>query len=320
MAFVTFSSAPRRRWRRGFRGPYPNADEYAYDVSGNITLYRHTPADPQSRAWSREYTYSPNSNRLETTTLTLDGAGPVEVRYPHDARGNMVHLPHLHEMAWNHRDQLRRADRTKRGNGPTPTDDIPDRTNPVLMHYDLRGQRVRKLSQSGQVTRDRVYVGGFEIYRESTPSELRVERTTLHITDGDQRLAILERRTGGSDDFDVDLTRFQHDNHLGSACVELDADGTPLSYEEYHPYGTTALHQLRARTAAKRYRYTSMERDDETGLSFHFARYFAGWLCRWISPDPVAPRVFLLSPRRDSVSAAWTPFWSGDVGGGILAA
>jgi insecticidal toxin complex protein TccC len=26
------------------------ADEYAYDASGNITLYRHTPVDPQSRA------------------------------------------------------------------------------------------------------------------------------------------------------------------------------------------------------------------------------------------------------------------------------
>ena len=36
----------------------------------------------------------------------------------------------------------------------------------------------------------------------------------------------------------------------------------------------------------KRYRYTAMERDDETGLSYHGARYYALWLGRWVSCDP----------------------------------
>lgn len=29
-----------------------------------------------------------------------------------------------------------------------------------------------------------------------------------------------------------------------------------------------------------------MERDDETGFAYHGARYYAPWLCRWISGDP----------------------------------
>jgi len=37
----------------------------------------------------------------------------------------------------------------------------------------------------------------------------------------------------------------------------------------------------------KRYRYTGKERDDESGLYYHGARYYIPWLCRWSSPDPI---------------------------------
>ena len=36
----------------------------------------------------------------------------------------------------------------------------------------------------------------------------------------------------------------------------------------------------------KRYRYTGKERDEESGLNYHGARYYAPWLSRWLSPDP----------------------------------
>ena len=41
------------------------------------------------------------------------------------------------------------------------------------------------------------------------------------------------------------------------------------------------------KAAAKRYRYTGKERDEETGLAYHGARYLAPWLGRWCSVDPV---------------------------------
>ena len=40
----------------------------------------------------------------------------------------------------------------------------------------------------------------------------------------------------------------------------------------------------------KRYRYTGKERDDENGLYYHGARYYAPWLGLWVSCDPLAPR------------------------------
>ena len=37
---------------------------------------------------------------------------------------------------------------------------------------------------------------------------------------------------------------------------------------------------------AKRYRYTGMERDEESGLDYHSARYYTPWLGRWLNADP----------------------------------
>jgi RHS repeat-associated protein len=37
----------------------------------------------------------------------------------------------------------------------------------------------------------------------------------------------------------------------------------------------------------KRYRYTGKERDEESGLYYHGARYYAPWLGRWMSCDPL---------------------------------
>ena len=39
--------------------------------------------------------------------------------------------------------------------------------------------------------------------------------------------------------------------------------------------------------SAKRYRYTGKEKDEETGLSYHQARYLMTWLGRWDRPDPI---------------------------------
>jgi RHS repeat-associated protein len=45
---------------------------------------------------------------------------------------------------------------------------------------------------------------------------------------------------------------------------------------------------VRSRTETpNRYRYTGKERDEESGLYYHGARYFAPWLARWTAADPI---------------------------------
>jgi RHS repeat-associated protein len=57
----------------------------------------------------------------------------------------------------------------------------------------------------------------------------------------------------------------------------------------YHSFGTTSYQATNGSitAAAKRYRFTGMERDDETGLNYHNARYYIPWLGRWLNPDPI---------------------------------
>ena len=92
--------------------------------------------------------------------------------------------------------------------------------------------------------------------------------------------------------------RYQYDNHLGSACLELDGLGHIISYEEYHPFGTTSYRSGRSETevSLKRYKYNGKERDEETGLYMYGMRYYAAWLCRFISTDPLKEKYPDISP------------------------
>jgi len=42
-----------------------------------------------------------------------------------------------------------------------------------------------------------------------------------------------------------------------------------------------------AEVSLKKYKYVGKERDDETGLYYYGARYYAAWVGRWISTDPL---------------------------------
>lgn len=71
--------------------------------------------------------------------------------------------------------------------------------------------------------------------------------------------------------------------------LELDDKANVISYEEYYPYGSTAYQAVdkSIKAAAKRYRYTGKERDEETGLYYHGARYYVPWLGRWAATDRI---------------------------------
>ncbi len=121
------------------------------------------------------------------------------------------------------------------------------------------------------------------------PPALEEERGTLHVMDDQQRIALVETRTvripGTTTmvhrDAPAPLVRFQLGDQLGSACVELDGSFGVLSYEELHAYGSTACWaEVGALEVSKRYQFTGMGRDKETGLQVHSQRYDSPWLGR----------------------------------------
>ncbi|GIX46751.1 MAG: hypothetical protein KatS3mg131_0962 [Candidatus Tectimicrobiota bacterium] len=263
-------------------------ERYEYDAAGNFLKLIH---QALNGSWTREYAYeepsllepAKTSNRLSRTTI-----GATVELYSHDAHGNMTNMPHLPLMRWDFKDQLQATARQVVNNG------TPETTWYV---YDAAGQRVRKVTERqagpGQTPtrlQERIYLSGFEIYREyvGDGQTVTLARETLHLMDDQQRIALVETRTHGSDPSPQQLIRYQLGNHLGSASLELDDQAQIISYEEYYPYGSTSYQAVRSQTETpKRYRYTGKERDEESGLYYHGARYYAAWLGRWISADPV---------------------------------
>jgi RHS repeat-associated protein len=86
--------------------------------------------------------------------------------------------------------------------------------------------------------------------------------------------------------------RYNLEDHLGTSCVELDGDGTLINREEYYPFGDTCFGAF----GKKRYRYVGKERDGESGLYYYGARYYAAWVGRFVSVDPLAASYAHLNP------------------------
>ena len=262
-------------------------EQYEYDAVGNFEKLIHRAATGN---WTRAYTYTEPSliepgnknNRLSSTIVHPNGNQPIVEPYTHDAHGNMTPMPHLSKMEWDFKDQLQATSKQVVNNGGTP--------ETTYYVYDAGGQRVRKVTElaTGQLKDERIYLGGFEIYRRHGVNPL--VRETLHIMDDQQRIALVETRTldtAGNDPAPPQFIRYQFGNHLGSASLELDGQAQIISYEEYTPYGSTSYQAVRSQTETpKRYRYTGKERDEESGLYYLGARYYAPWLARWTASDP----------------------------------
>ncbi|HEU5032975.1 MAG TPA: SpvB/TcaC N-terminal domain-containing protein [Spirillospora sp.] len=274
-------------------------ERYVYDLAGNVAEVSHRGGDDAKPGWRRTYTYtepSPmepaqRSNRLTSTTVgattetySVDGAG-------YDANGNMLRMPHLQQMEWDFKNQLRMT--ARQAVDGSDADGAAHQGERTFHVYDADGRRVRKVIESadGSVKDERIYLGGFEIHRRFGADPL--VRETLHVQAGEQRIALVETRTQGSDRGPAQVVRYQIGDHLGSAVLELDDTAQIISYEESTPYGSTSYQAVRGQTEApKRYRFTGKERDEESGLYYHGARYYAPWLARWVSCDPILSREY----------------------------
>ena len=148
-----------------------------------------------------------------------------------------------------------------------PTRPIVQRRRGAHLYvYDSAGQRVRKVTGSSRqatIKDERIYLGGFEIYRRHDTlrrADVALERETLHVMDDKQRIALVETRT---------LTGGQRPGADGSSSATSSAttsarpasswtiEAQIISYEEYTPYGSIAYQAVRSRTETpKRYRYT----------------------------------------------------------------
>ncbi|MCA9549799.1 MAG: RHS repeat-associated core domain-containing protein, partial [Myxococcales bacterium] len=266
------------------------AEAYAYDGVGNIMSMAHTRGGVV--AWRRRYQYALASNRLVSTSASMaeaeqdayyDPAASARYAdvYTHDVHGNMTAMPGLTLGGWGAEDWL--VEVGLRGGGD------------VYYSYDGGGERVRKVIRraNGAEVVERLYLDGWELYRRGRGGAEDEVIETLHVMDDRRRVALVETKTvsgGAAVAAPAPRARYQLEDHLGTCTVEVDgsAQANVLTYEEYFPYGATAYRATRAGVdlSPKRYRYTTKERDEETGLDYFGARYYASWLGRWTAADP----------------------------------
>lgn len=276
-------------------------ETYIYDDVDNMTKLVHAGSDATAPGWTRTFRYEVDSNRMIGSSVggsSMTGAGTAE-SYTYDEHGNMTALPPISALAWNFLDQLQSSSRQVVGAG----NGTPETT---YYTYDVKGNRTRKVTERAAMEagagststtavklKERRYVDASEMYRTyaGDGTTVMLERETLSINGEIGREALVETRTVNTNNMDNSAPqqiRFQLDNNIGSAVLELGLDGAVVSYEEYFPFGSTSYQAVASLTdVPKRYRHTGKERDEESGLYYCGARYYASWLGRWTSVDPL---------------------------------
>ncbi len=252
---------------------------YTYDDSGNLTKKQHLAA---SSTWSKDTKVEDKCNRLQG------------IEY--DPAGNMKRLEinNSVKLTFNCCENLVGAGIIMR------PPDVPQDRDYYL--YDSAEQRTRKVSErmagSGAVAliEEKTYLGNYEIKRNkkinaSSSETITLERQTLRVMDDKNCVAIVNTIAIDTKHPKKENTRqyrFQMANQQDSVALEMDEEAKLISYEEYFPYGGTAIiaGKNKAEVKLKEYRYSGKERDDSSGLYYYGARYYAPWLGRWLNPDP----------------------------------
>jgi YD repeat-containing protein len=167
------------------------SEHYEYDKSGNFKRTAHydhilenleIPESPNT-VWNTYRQYENDSNRIISCRNENGRIIPEDQRdFPHDANGNIIKMPHLPKLTWNFANQLVEVELNV-------AEENPDK---AYYQYDTSGMRVRKLVQKNGKTEERIYLGGFEIYKEQNATE-NLQRNTIQIKSGESLIAMVEQ-------------------------------------------------------------------------------------------------------------------------------
>ncbi len=253
---------------------------YTYDQGRNLTEIR----GERSNRFTQTLALANDSNRL-TQISGIRQADDNINKIEYDINGNLKVLGTgaMQKLAWDGRNQLQHVIMLERKAGENDEE---------LYQYDGNGQRVRKTTRTlaaGGILKDEViYLPGLELRRHYDGSNKLTKELHLIVAQaGRAQVRVLHWEKGQPEKIKKNQIRYSLDNHLSSSMMELDQDAELLTYEEYYPYGGTAVWAAKNEIEAKyKYvRYSGKERD-ASGLYYYGFRYYAPWQGRWLNPDP----------------------------------
>jgi RHS repeat-associated protein len=272
-------------------------EQYEYDPVGNLLRLRHGQGNI---AWTRNFGmggFTPQQWQQQCTARfnapngwpnapgnQLTHVGDDQTSFPQthffDDNGNLIRETSSRYFEWDYSDRLK----TFRVQAGTSEPSVH-----AIYLYDAGGQRVKKLvRKQGGAYSVTVYVDGvFEHHRKIEGAEL-LENNSLHVMDDQSRVALIRVGDAFADDASPAIG-YHLGDHLGNSSLVIDADAMWVNREEFTPFGESTLGSY----SLKRYRFTGTEKDNESRLSYHNARYYASWLIKWCSCDPIGKKAHL---------------------------
>lgn len=242
---------------------------YTYDSGGNLVQLRHLSGIAQ-QSFTQNICVSNKTNRalLETQQVAIE-----QIDQQFDALGNQKHLSTGDALQWDLRGTL--AQVNKRGNS--------ERYVYASASRRLMKQRVQILSGRHIIT-ETCYLPNLEIWQSTEGEHLTEHREVVDITGNVRALCW---KVGLPNGIKNNQLRYSYDDGVGNSGLETDGQGQLISYEEYYPYGGTAIWFSENAVEAnyKTIRYSGKEKD-ATGLYYYGYRYYQPWIGRWLSADP----------------------------------
>ncbi len=205
-------------------------------------------------------------------------AGGSEFGFTHDAVGNMTSDAEERHYQYDHSNRLR-SFRVQIAEA--------EPSKYALYLYDAAGSRVKKLvrMQGGSYVSTTYIDGVYEYVNDD-----RNKQNHIYIVDNQSKLG--EIRLGNIFGDTTPELKYTIEDHLGGSLIQLQPNGALINKEEYYPFGETSFGSY----GLKRYKYCGKERDNESGLYYYGARYYAAWTCRFVSCDPFMAQYAHLSP------------------------
>lgn len=250
---------------------------YTYDLAGNLLDLHYRPTTgPATGAWHRTFGLADLAPQdwadAATNRLTSVHAGTSVTSLTYDASGNLVTEGASREFSWDHAGRLI-GFRVHAGGGTSVS---------ARYLYGADGARVKKWvrrSDSAALDESTMYLDDL-LERHRWTKAGGGENTQLHVMDGAERVTSIRSGPPHPDDAGP-AVRYDLGDHLGSATLALDQTGEWTNREEYFPYGETSFGSF----ARKRYRFAAKELDEETGMAYYGARFYAPAFGRWTSCD-----------------------------------
>lgn len=250
-----------------------------YDNNGNVQHMLRWGSNTSTPLENLSFTYQANSNRLltdissfpypyPTYTFTYDGNGNVN---SDSYRGIVFEIYNIDNL---------------------PVAVYQNNGTVIQYGYDANGKRMEKVINGSTFN---FYINGKDGETEAVSLAPYHDNVIYNVLAGSENVAQVKWTWTGGSGGSFNYFYYLKD-HLGDIKMVLNSSGGVDSWNDYYPFGMQMDSRNGSTSADGRYKFTSKERDAESGYDYFGARYYDSRIGRWMSVDPMKEKFPSWSP------------------------